>query len=364
MPPETSANSEPSSLYLPGRAESMRVLDERLSQMQLNTVTDVKGVAKVWQPPEFLPDFRNLEKATADVRKIQEAARSLPPEVIAVLVGDTVTEDGLPLFMSALYGADGLPEGDASNPGKDSALRNWIHRWTAEENRHGEVLNGWLNVSGRVDMDAYYRTVQLFLEDGMDLGSGNDPYKIFYYTSFQELATLYSHRNVARIARDHHDKLIAQISATVAGDEGRHARAYSQFVQVFLEHDPDGMTEAVAHMMKHGINMPAHNMREVQKVTGAILEPGSTFEAFSDTAQNLGVYTTKHYAEISGRLLTEWKLAQRETGGKWVPGEIDTLSEKGKDAQAMILRIQNLLQRKADNHKPPNLPQHDFSWIS
>jgi acyl-[acyl-carrier-protein] desaturase len=66
----------------------------------------------------------------------------------------------------------------------------WIRQWTGEENRHGDLLNKYLYLSGRVNMREVEMTTQHLINDGFDIGTGRDPYKNFIYTSFQELATI------------------------------------------------------------------------------------------------------------------------------------------------------------------------------
>jgi acyl-[acyl-carrier-protein] desaturase len=61
-------------------------------------------------------------------------------------------------------------------------------QWTSEENRHGDLLNKYLYLSGRVNMREVEMTTQHLISDGFDIGTGRDP-KNFVYTSFQELAT-------------------------------------------------------------------------------------------------------------------------------------------------------------------------------
>jgi acyl-[acyl-carrier-protein] desaturase len=60
------------------------------------------------------------------------------------LVGDTITEEALPTYESWLMVR------------KDNVERNgwskWIRQWTSEENRHGDLLNKYLYLSGRVNM--------------------------------------------------------------------------------------------------------------------------------------------------------------------------------------------------------------------
>lgn len=65
----------------------------------------------------------------------------------------------------------------------------WNRQWTAEENRHGDLMNKYCYLSGRVNMKAVERTIQNLIGSGMDPKTENNPYLGFIYTSFQERAT-------------------------------------------------------------------------------------------------------------------------------------------------------------------------------
>ena len=347
---------------LPNRAEALAELERHIPVLQEKTRTAMTGIGKIWQPSDILPDFRHDEKAFEEIRAIQRRARGLSPELLMVLIGDTVTEEGLPLFTSRLFTLHGLPaneSGDVHPHGGN--LQQWFNGWTAEEHRHGELLKMYLRMTGRVDMVGFERTVQLFLEDGLDVKIDGDPYKGFVYTSFQELATQRSHLNVAKLAKKQGDPYLAEICGQIASDEGHHARAYIAFVRKFFEHDPDGMMLALRDMFASGITMPAHNMREVDP-NGNVLQPGKTFEYFSAVAQQLGVYTAKDYAEISAHLIGEWKVGTKN-GDAWEALPFEGLSEDGREAQQKILRQQRIVEKLASKDRKTTVPEHESSWV-
>lgn len=109
-------------------------------------------------------------------------------------------------------------------------LCRWTREWTAEENRHGDLMNKYCMLSGRVNMKAVEVTIQNLIGSGMDPKTENNPYLGFIYTSFQERATKISHGNTARHAKDYGDKVLGQITGAIAADEGRHESAYSRIV--------------------------------------------------------------------------------------------------------------------------------------
>uniref|UniRef100_A0A2N9EK06 Stearoyl-[acyl-carrier-protein] 9-desaturase n=1 Tax=Fagus sylvatica TaxID=28930 RepID=A0A2N9EK06_FAGSY len=94
----------------------------------------------------------------------------------------------------------------------------WTRAWTAEENRHGDLLKTYLYLSGRVDMLMIEKTVQYLIGAGMDPGTENNPYLGYVYTSFQERATFLSHGNTAKLAKEGGDPVLARICGTIASE--------------------------------------------------------------------------------------------------------------------------------------------------
>ena len=252
-------------------------------------------VEKIWQPSDLLPNSEN-ESFVEEVKELREIAKDLPYDFWVTLVGDTITEEALPTYESWLMDVDGI----------DNVNRNgwsrWIRQWTGEENRHGDLLNKYLYLSGRVNMREVEMTTQHLINDGFDIGTGTDPYKNFVYTSFQELATYVSHNRVAQMAKKFGDNKLSKICKMIAGDEMRHHHAYSEFVAQIFKIDPSEMMLAFQYMMKQKITMPAHFLRESgQKISSA-------FEEFSNSAQKIGVYTAQDYVDILQKLVDKWHI--------------------------------------------------------
>ena len=97
----------------------------------------------------------------------------------------------------------------------DTAWARWNRAWTAEENRHGDLLNKYLYLTGRVDMRSVETTVQHLIGSGFDPQMSNNPLLCFVYTSFQERATKISHMNTASQARLHGDLNLANICSVI-----------------------------------------------------------------------------------------------------------------------------------------------------
>ena len=300
--------------------------------------TYLKPIDTNWQPSDFLPDSTS-ETFFQDLKYLRENAEGLTYDLVAVLIGDTITEEALPTYESWLSMVDGV------NRDEQGGWMKWVRHWTAEENRHGDLLNKYLYLSGRVDMRQMEISTQYLIADGFDIGTGNDPYRNFIYTSFQELATNISHRRVASLAKQNGDTSLSKMCGVIASDEARHAKAYKDFMSKIFAVDPSEAMLAFEDMMRHKIVMPAHFLREMG------LKIGQTFGHFTDAAQRLGVYTAVDYVEIMQQLIEEWKV---ET--------MPDLNEAGEKARDYIMALPNRLLRVADRMKNPTM-EYKFSWI-
>ncbi|KAK4747652.1 hypothetical protein SAY87_014238 [Trapa incisa] len=311
-----------------------------------NILPFLKPVESCWQPQNFLPDSSTpFDEFQERVRELRQRTAELPDEYFVVLVGDMITEDALPTYQTMINTLDGVRDetGASLNP-----WAMWTRQWTAEENRHGDLLRSYLYLSGRVDMLKVERTVQYLIGSGMDPGTENNPYLGFVYTSFQERATFVSHGNTARLAKDGGDPILARICGTIAADERRHENAYAKIVEKLLEVDPNGAVLAIADMMRKKITMPAHLMTDG--------EDPRLFEHFSAVAQRLGVYTADDYADILEFLIGRWQLEK-----------LEGLAGDGRDAQEFVCglapRIRRLQERADERAKKMEPRKVKFSWI-
>jgi len=321
------------------RLEVMQLLEKKIESFIDKFLIPIDTV---WQPTDFLPDSQNEDTFFDEVKELRELAKELPYDFWVVLVGDTITEEALPTYESWLMDVEGIDqhEGEGGN-----GWSRWVRYWTSEENRHGDVLNKYLYLSGRVNMIEVERTTQHLINDGFDIGTDRDPYKNFIYTSFQELATNISHSRVAKLARGYSNKSLAKMCKIIAGDEMRHFNAYSEFVKNIFEVDPSQMMVAFSDMMKHKIVMPAVFLRE----SGNSI--GSAFEEFSFAAQRLGVYTSQDYIDIMQRLIDKWEI-----------DKLVDLNDEAEKARDFVMRLPARMQRISDRLVIPEEVFH-FKWV-
>ena len=293
---------------------------------------------KIWQPTDFLPDSHS-DNFFDQITELRELSKELPYDFWITLIGDTITEETLPSYESWIMEIEGVDNENRNGWSK------WFRAWTAEENRHGDVLNKFLYLSGRVNMREVEISTHYLISDGFDIGTSKDPYKNFVYTSFQELATYISHHRVAKLAKDYGVKSLADMCRIIAGDEMRHHIAYAEFVKRIFEIDPSEMMLAFQYMLKLKIVMPAHFVRE----SG---EPiGRAFEIFSDSAQRLGIYTSADYVDIIRKLIKMWDI-----------DKITSLTAEAERARDFIMKLPDRLDRIAERIVVPETSPR-LKWV-
>lgn len=317
------------------RLEVMKFLEKDVESLIQKYLIPIE---KIWQPADFLPDARQ-DDFLDQVHEIQELAKEMPYDFWVVLVGDMITEEALPTYESWLMDVEGVDQIE------NNGWSTWVKQWTAEENRHGDLLNKYLYLSGKVNMKEVEITTQHLIADGFDIGTDRDPYKNFVYTSFQELATYISHNRVAEIAKKKGNKQLAKMCRMVAGDEMRHHNAYSEFVERIFKVDPSQMMLAFADMMKRKITMPAHFLRE----SGGTIS--TAFEEFSNTAQRIGVYTAKDYVDILDKLIQRWEI-----------GNVTELTDEAEKARDYLMKLPSRMLRIADRLVLPE-NKFQFKWV-
>lgn len=292
-----------------------------------------------WQPTDHLPDL-TAEDWAEQLRAFRGPAGALSDEVLVVLVGDMVTEEALPSYSVALNLLAKDQTGTSPQP-----WARWLRGWTAEENRHGDLLNAFLRLTGRVDMRAVEITVHHLLNNGFNPKAASDLYGGLVYTSFQERATKISHLRVGRLAEGEGCTSLAGICKRIAGDEARHEAFYTRIMSAVLDADPTGGVLTVAAMLRRVIAMPGKLMYDGR-------DP-DLFDHFAVVAQRAGVYTVADYAGIVRHLIRTWNIATRPVLGDAAKAQ-DYLCRHAEKVQSMAETIAERV------HAEPLRP---FAWV-
>ena len=300
--------------------EKMEVI-ESIEQHVGNFIDEkMKKPEMCWQPTDFIPNAADSD-FTDQVRALQEGIAQVPDTVMVSLVGNMITEEALPSYQTFFNLLKGINE-DRTVASSNAWVR-WSRLWTAEENRHGDLLNKYLYLSGRVDMREVEITIQRLLYNGIELQTEADPYNGLIYTSFQERATKISHVNTGKIALKSGDKLLGKICSTIAGEEAMHEKAYKFFMSKVFESDPNGGLAAFVQMMKKKIVMPA-----------SLMDFGTDkkqYVNYASITQKIGVYTSHDYANIIDHLVKFWgidKLKGLSSEGNKAQDFLSSLSER------------------------------------
>lgn len=250
------------------------------------------SVAKEWMPHEYVPWSQGRDFETEPWEPSQSA---LSPIAQAALEVNLLTEDNLPSYHREI----------AEQFGRDGAWGTWVHRWTAEEGRHGVAIRDYLLVTRGVDPIRLERDRMATVEHGYAAG-GKAPAEVMAYVAFQELATRISHRNTGRYTED---PTCERLLARVAADENLHMIFYRDLVTAALALDPDTMVAAI-----------------VAEVTGFQM-PGASIPEFAPRAlliASAGIYDLRvHHDDVVWPLLRHWKFFEL-TG---LSAESETLRE-------------------------------------
>ncbi|CAN6299976.1 unnamed protein product [Urochloa humidicola] len=338
-PITATATASTAAMTAPEKADVLRSLD---GWAESNLLPLLKPADRSWQPHDLLPDSSSPGFRDA-VDELRARAAGVPDGLLVCLVGNMVTEEALPTYHAALNSFVGYDRPTASD-----SWAQWSRGWTAEENRHGDLLNRYLYLSGRVDVRAVEQTIHHLITAGMRLHSDGCPYRGFIYTAFQERATAISHGNTARRAAELGDASLARICGAIAGDERRHEAAYTRVVSELFRRTPDAAVRALEYMMRERILMPAACMFDGRD--------RDLFRHYAAVAQGLGVYTTADYADLVEYFVERWGVAGLGHG----------LTAEGRRAQEYVCRLPERvrkMERLDARRRQAQTRRVPFSWV-
>ncbi|MBO4204966.1 acyl-ACP desaturase [Micromonospora echinofusca] len=238
------------------------------------------SVAKEWFPHEYVPwsEGRTFDGPLGGQAWSPEDS-TIPDVARTALVVNLLTEDNLPSYHHEI----------ATLFGRDGAWGNWVHRWTAEEGRHGTAIRDYLTVARSVDPVALERARMTHMSAGYTNVHGDEVLHSLAYVSFQELATRISHRNTGRASGD---PTCEALLARVAADENLHMIFYRNLLGAAFE------------------LAPSQAMRAVTDVVLDFQMPGNGIEGFARKSVEIalaGIYDLRqHRDEVVAPVLRQW----------------------------------------------------------
>jgi len=268
---------------------------------------------KLWFSSDFLPANEKLsqedERILAEARK---NAKTIPDSVRASLVMNTITEEGLPHFHRFI----------AYHLGDESTWRRWNFLWTAEEDRHGNVLRDYIRDTRLFDFRKVEQLQYDFIEAGFDPFDSRSPYQTLVYTSLQERATQVAHRNTGKLLAGR-EPLLHKILARIASEEALHYNFYRRAFREVLACDPNLALEAILKVMP-SLNMPGIRM------------PG--FRPMAELIRRTRIYGLWEYRDIVEEAISYWQIEV-----------LKNLNDLGNKAQDTIMTLPKRIQTAAEH---------------
>ena len=288
------------------KIEVLRDLEEPVRELRENH----ERKRELWFPSDLLAP--EPEGCPEDfVRRLRDQADGIPDPIRAALALNMLTEEGLPHFHRLL----------AVYLGDDSHWRAWNNLWTAEEDRHGQVLHDYCRDTRLFDQRKIEEMQFEYLRRGFHPEWDKDPYRVFAYTTVQERATQFSHAETGRIVGEYEPRL-AEVLSHVAKDEARHYAFYRHVFELILDRDPNGALHSAAFILP-AIDMPG------------VTIPG--FKELADVIRRAEIYGPRDYLRIVQEQIRYWKIES-----------IQGLNEIGRIAQEKIMGIPARLKRIAE----------------
>jgi acyl-[acyl-carrier-protein] desaturase len=288
------------------QTELLRELD----QVVIGELNRHEKVAKEWFPHDYVPwsDGRSFDGLMGgdpwreDDSEISDVARS-------ALIVNLLTEDNLPSYHHEI----------ALIFGRDDAWGEWVHRWTAEEGRHGIAMRDYMLVKRLVDPVALERFRMKHMSQGYVSAHSGELMRSLAYVSFQELATRVSHRNTGKFTND---PMCENLLTRIAADENLHMIFYRNLLDAALQISPDQAMAAIVEVVKN-FEMP-----------GASL-PGFQRKAVEMAVE--GIYDLRqHKDEVVAPVLRFWNVF-----------ELEGLSGEGEAARTELAAFMDELEKQA-----------------
>ncbi|HKO34343.1 MAG TPA: acyl-ACP desaturase, partial [Candidatus Limnocylindria bacterium] len=160
------------------KVEVLRDLEGRVGEL----MEQHERKREVWWPADLLGPGPEVDP-DQHLAALRAQADGIPDHARAALALNILTEEGLPHFHRLL----------AVYLGDDSFWRLWNNLWTAEEDRHGQVLHDYARDTRLFNQRKIEEMQFEYLRRGFHPEWDRDPYRVFAYTTVQERATQFSH---------------------------------------------------------------------------------------------------------------------------------------------------------------------------
>ncbi|GAA1246881.1 acyl-ACP desaturase [Oryzihumus leptocrescens] len=288
------------------QTDLLRELDQ-VVEGELNRHTKV---AKEWFPHDYVPwsEGRSFDGLMGG-EPWSEADADIPDVARSALIVNLLTEDNLPSYHHEI----------ALIFGRDDAWGDWVHRWTAEEGRHGIAMRDFMLVKRMVDPVALERFRMQHMSQGYESAHSGELLHSLAYVSFQELATRVSHRNTGKFTND---PMAEQLLARIAADENLHMIFYRNLLNAALQIAPDQTMQAILEVVK-GFQMPGTEI------------PG--FQRKAVEMAVAGIYDLRqHRDDVVMPVLRFWKVF-----------EMEGLSAEGEKARTELAEFMEGLEKQA-----------------
>ena len=278
-------------------------------------------VAKEWFPHEYVPWSQGTDFDGVLGGNAWESGQSALPEAARTsLIVNLLTEDNLPSYHHEI----------ATVFGRDGAWGTWVHRWTAEEGRHGIAIRDYLLATRAVDPIELERARMTHMGAGFESANHDDLVRSLAYVSFQELATRISHRNTGKITGDPRcDQLLARIAL----DENLHMVFYRNLLGASLKVAPNQTMQAITEVVK------------------SFQMPGNTIENFTRKSVQIalaGIYDLRiHRDEVLSPVLRHWGVFDLEG----LDGEGEKARQELSDILESLDSAASRFEEKRETHR-------------
>ena len=243
-------------------------------------------------------------------RDLRERARAIPEAVRASIALNLLTEEGLPHFHRIL----------SAHLIENSSWAKWRNLWTAEEDRHGLVLQIYVRAAALFEPVALERMQFEYLRQGVEVEWDRDPYKVLVYTALQERATQLAHAATGKLGSQD-EPTIGKLLQSISQDEARHYAFYRAAFKEVLARDPNEALVSALSIMP-GIDMPGVNIHQ--------------FSELAQIVRRAGIYGPTEYRQIVIELLRFWEIES-----------LRGLDGRGREAQEKLMDIPARIERLA-----------------